>query len=514
MNILRKMATSAVLAGVLLALVCGPASAATNLSDLELSGTLAVTGASTLSSTATITGAAALNGGITADTDAFAVADTTGIITLHGGATIDDNTDLAVLNLTETTVKVTGLFVGTSSATVDNIVCTNAATFGGGFASTGATISTAGVGDFAGALTTSAALTADNIVCTNAALFGGGFASTGATISTAGVGDFAGALTTSAALTADNIVCTNAALFGGGFASTGATISTAGVGDFAGALTTSGALTADNIVCTNAAIFGGGYASTGATISTAGVGDFAGALTSDGLITAGAGATITGVFTNKYDAAAYWTATVADGAGVTFDSVSDGTAAFAFSDPVTVSATITGTALGTVRSVIGQITASGTDIASGSIAGVRGLATLSGTITAGGSYLYGTQGKLIVSGTMNHADSRLAGLVAQLDTSAGTYTSGQISALWVDGGETSVAGTLGGQFNMVRITNTTVAVPNAVIYAYSEGSYLLDLSGPGGNANWFDTTAFGSTHLGRVKVNFNGTPGYIYVYAD
>src|SRR5512146_2274517 len=55
---------------------------------------------------------------------------------------------------------------------------------------------------------------------------------------------------------------------------------------------------------------------------------------------------------------------------------------------------VTGTALGTVRAIHGQVTASTTAIASGNVVGVRGLATLSGTITAGGAFVYGLQGKL------------------------------------------------------------------------------------------------------------------------
>jgi len=40
------------------------------------------------------------------------------------------------------------------------------------------------------------------------------------------------------------------------------------------------------------------------------------------------------VLKQPYDAAAYWTSTVADAGGVTFDDVSDGTARFIFSDPI------------------------------------------------------------------------------------------------------------------------------------------------------------------------------------
>lgn len=44
--------------------------------------------------------------------------------------------------------------------------------------------------------------------------------------------------------------------------------------------------------------------------------------------------TVTGLFTHKYDAAAYWTATQADAGGVTFNSTSDGTPGFIFADPI------------------------------------------------------------------------------------------------------------------------------------------------------------------------------------
>lgn len=50
-----------------------------------------------------------------------------------------------------------------------------------------------------------------------------------------------------------------------------------------------------------------------------------------------------GVLKHAVDAAAYWTATQADAGSVTFDSVSDGTSGFAFSDPVSVTGDITAT---------------------------------------------------------------------------------------------------------------------------------------------------------------------------
>lgn len=114
----------------------------------------------------------------------------------HISVVADGNVDIDGLTITldaatkielEQNTDVTGDLGVSAEATVNSLICTNAAGFGGGYGSTGASISTAGVGQFNGALTTDAALTADNIVCTNAATFGGGTGSTGVTISTAGV---------------------------------------------------------------------------------------------------------------------------------------------------------------------------------------------------------------------------------------------------------------------------------------------------------------------------------------
>ncbi len=181
--------------------------------------------------------------------------------------------------------------------------------------------------------------------------------------------------------------------------------------------------------------------------------------------------------------------------------------------------TVSTTALGTVRAAHGSITASGTAISGGNVVGARGDATLSGTITAGGAYIYGSQGKLIVTGTMNHADARLCGSIAQLDISAGTYTAGQLSALWVDAGASASASAIatkgGGQFNLLRLTNTTAASSNALIYGYADADYLLDLGAPGGNADWFDAdTGVSGTCTGHLKGNFNGVPGWLRIYSS
>jgi len=179
-------------------------------------------------------------------------------VTTNGDITVGDdgsgnivtgtgNTTVALLNTIATTVNAFGAATtitagaATGTFTINNATTAivGGATVGGGYGSTGASISDAGVGQFNGALTTDGALTADS------AEIGGGYGSTGASISAAGVAQFNGALTTDGALTADS------AAIGGGYGSTGASISNAGVGQFNGAVTTDGAL-----ACASATIDG------------------------------------------------------------------------------------------------------------------------------------------------------------------------------------------------------------------------------------------------------------------
>lgn len=148
---------------------------------------------------------------------------------------------------------------------------------------------------------------------------------------------------------------------------------------------------------------------------------------------------------------------------------------------------------------------------------LRAHTQLSANSITGGAYIYGGQHKFTLGGgTINHADSRVCAGMVQLDLSTGTYTAGQLSALWIDCGAASAMVNNGGQFNIVRITNTTAVVPNAVMYIYAEGSYLLELGGPGGNADWFAATASGgATRKYAIKVKCpDGVDGYLSVYTD
>jgi hypothetical protein len=176
--------------------------------------------------------------------------------------------------------------------------------------------------------------------------------------------------------------------------------------------------------------------------------------------------------------------------------------------------------LGTVRLIHGALTASHAAISAGNLAGTRGVVTLSGVISAGGAYLYGAQGKLVVTGTMNHADARLCAGISQLDASGGTLTAGQLSGHWID--IVGITGAGGGQFNAIRITANYAAKPASLIYGQLDASFLLDLVTPSGGAMSFVVAAgTGATSAGNAAgvatkvalIRHDGTTYYIPLFA-
>lgn len=198
----------------------------------------------------------------------------------------------------------------------------------------------------------------------------------------------------------------------------------------------------------------------------------------------------------------------------------------AFGDVTTVTYTKTAAAdVGTVLALYGKYALTGAtpvNTAGNNLVGARGeLNMASGTSVTEGAYMEGLQAKAIVAGTINHADSRLASLFAQADFTGAAFTAGQQSVIWADVqvAPTTVAS---GQFNLLRLTNgqaNTAVQPNAIIFAYSEAAYFMEVSAPEGNADWYasggtDCTASGATDpLGTIKINFFGTPAYIRVWS-
>lgn len=190
------------------------------------------------------------------------------------------------------------------------------------------------------------------------------------------------------------------------------------------------------------------------------------------------------------------------------------------SGPQVVTTTEASATPGTVRSLTGKISDS-VLMTSGNLVGVRGEVDSAG---ASGGFLYGVQGKVILTGTLSGSEWT-AGVFGQLDISAGTINAGQAAAIWGDYGTTS--GTLTDQTGLygIAMTNTTAAVLQGQVYLYGGAQNLLllntnaGLSGvtyfkdAGASAGSWGNAAFPT--VGKVlKISVDGTAYYLPLVAQ
>ena len=172
---------------------------------------------------------------------------------------------------------------------------------------------------------------------------------------------------------------------------------------------------------------------------------------------------------------------------------------------------------GSNRSIIADVLLTGQITTLGNYT-IRGQARLSAAVDIlGGAYIAGIQAKFTMASgaVINHADCRVCAMLVQLDVSGGTYTAGQLSALWVDCGASGNPGVGDGQGNIVRISNTTTWVPNAIFFIYAEATYAFNFAGgPGGNADWYSTTGSGgATRKHRIAcLGPDGAACYMSLY--
>ena len=186
---------------------------------------------------------------------------------------------------------------GTTSNQINNLVLSGTLTVAGATTQTGALSiddTTDSTSTTTGSIHTDGGVgIAKDLIVGNDVKVGGGYGATGATISTAGVGQFNGALTTDGALTGASLVCTAAGTFGGGYGATGATISTAGVIQANGAITSDGAVTGATLAGTisTAAQNSITSASSLATVGTITSGTWSGVIDGSATMTLGSDAT-------------------------------------------------------------------------------------------------------------------------------------------------------------------------------------------------------------------------------
>lgn len=186
--------------------------------------------------------------------------------------------------------------------------------------------------------------------------------------------------------------------------------------------------------------------------------------------------------------------------------------------PAIVPASTSSATPGTIRALTGAMTETATTMTSGNLVGVRGSVNYVG---ASGGFLYGTQGKLIPTGTLS-GSSWNAAVFGQFDISAAIVNAGQTAALWGDYGATS--GTISNASGMrgVAMTNTTAAVLNAQDYRYGNATYLMELAASG-TPNYYLAAGTSAGSAGDaahcaaqqvIKIEINGAAAYIPVFTQ
>ena len=184
--------------------------------------------------------------------------------------------------------------------------------------------------------------------------------------------------------------------------------------------------------------------------------------------------------------------------------------------PLASTYTSTSATPGTVRDIWGTAKiGSALTMTSGNLVGVRGEVDVpAGTTVNGASYLYGAQGRFIGGGTVV-SPANIAGLVGQLDVSTGTYTSGVISAGWLDMGATASASAIStglGTAQILRLTNTTAAVIPQAIYIESYSTNMMELHSTGEGEAWHPvacTPGAVTGATGGLRITIDGVTKWI-----
>lgn len=447
------------------------------------------------------------------------ITDAAASVTIYGGNT---NADSLILQgaSTQATQKitivggtgttVTGALSSTGALTAASIVCTAGATFGGGYGATGATISTAGVGQFNGALTTDGILTAAGVVTSaivqindNVALNFEGVASDidGLQITCDNAGDAlvsvtAGKLTLT---TSDSDITTASVLT---LTSTTAGIVINGAEAIGISILTSTPTDGINIAaaCANAIVIAGANTVSGIDIS----GDCVTAIkiaaqTTSGITIAssGIGIEMNGTYnnclrlTNALAASAQTTVRVLD----TYSKV-DG-----------YHTSVMGAAL--------YVPAGGTG--TGAVIGVYGEANIQGTVTGAATWSFGVRGTLqLTNATVLNCASSIHGAMhcSMKDDATPTLTAGHVCGIYIDNLIDADLSAIAGITAMIYSANNSSATCTMDYGWYHYGPKVTNLLG------LYDCTVSGCVSAGgtvgthgtatlKIAIDIDGTTYYL-----
>jgi hypothetical protein len=127
-------------------------------------------------------------------------------------------------------------------------------------------------------------------------------------------------------------------------------------------------------------------------------------------------------------------------------------------------------------------------------------------------FIYGAQGKIVLSGTLNNGSGFNAGIFGQTDTSAASFvhTSGYLAPIMADFGATSIMAS-DANANMITVLNTTQCTIHAVQTSIVKASFWQDIQEINGT-NFTKTTSTSVTNVGTsgwLKILVNGQTRYI-----
>ncbi len=196
-------------------------------------------------------------------------------------------------------------------------------------------------------------------------------------------------------------------------------------------------------------------------------------------------------------------------------------------DGFTVSMTSGATGPGSLRAIVGSLTTF-TSQASGTFAAIRGVVTTGGAVAA--SYMYGVQGKLVMGAhALTGASSHYCGVMAQMDISAGTLTSGHTACLVCSVQDTaSVARALEGIYIELP-TYGSGASMNSFVQGNGSATYGLDfvsanidylasvpLAATGKSPYSANSThtAASTSKVGAIAIKVGTDTRYVFVFSD
>ncbi len=181
-------------------------------------------------------------------------------------------------------------------------------------------------------------------------------------------------------------------------------------------------------------------------------------------------------------------------------------------------------ATGACRAIYGQVIAYST-LTSDSIAGVRGEVTVPSSGSVTGGYIYGTQGKMILTATstLNSGSSHYCGVMGQIDISGGVTTAGHIACIVASIQDTtSTARTTVNGIYVELPAYGSGAKMNSVLQGYGGATYMLDMASV--NADYLVivpasgltpySSGNASTGGGKLAIKVGGTTCYVNAYTS